>query len=485
MKKTLLLGCIAAGLTCASFPLLAAEAPTPAPAVATAPTTPAPAPATTASAVVIPTIEQVKQTLESVIAWPGEITVTPNGDDFDITLGAVSDEDEDDGKVKSLSARSVKLTRAGAFVDQAQYKLSLASLDYLQDLLALVDDDIKLTAATVQDDLIVVPAYQLIANRATRATDAKMSTADGTLALTQLTSDILARPLAADKMDMSAALDMRDMTLTTQNGSLKIPALTAYSLLTNAPVVGVDLTRQLLADKFEGTFEIPTIQIFPTAGTNSSLPMATGALSGKARFQDDTYYFETKLTQLQTAMPVPANLMPTEITLNLDITGLNKQDLLTLTDDKSDDARQHAAIQHILESGTIILHELQVQNAGAGLMLTGTARAKFDVSGNPQPVVDATLTIRNLDTISPVPTVDEARCAQAKKDFATPTDEQDKQASQMMIEMACAPQGGMLDIIRPYLTAGARTTDPDGATVDTLKIQFQDGKLTLNGKAVQ
>ena len=101
--------------------------------------------------------------------------------------------------------------------------------------------------------------------------------------------------------------------------------------------------------------------------------------------------------------------------------------------------------------------------------------------GVPQPFFNGTLTVTNLDTLSPEPKVDEQACSRAKADLA-----QDPQNEflKVMAEADCTPRGGMLDFVREYLRPENRTVQADGTTQDVIRINIDNNKVFVNGKRV-
>ena len=86
--------------------------------------------------------------------------------------------------------------------------------------------------------------------------------------------------------------------------------------------------------------------------------------------------------------------------------------------------------------------------------------------------------------------MDQLQCDRATErlnslDMSAPNAIMQKETAEMQKEIACAPQGGPLDMLRPYLDLNERVVDTAGETKDTFVITFEDDVLTINGKQAQ
>ncbi|MBO7257984.1 MAG: hypothetical protein J6V11_03490, partial [Alphaproteobacteria bacterium] len=90
---------------------------------------------------------------------------------------------------------------------------------------------------------------------------------------------------------------------------------------------------------------------------------------------------------------------------------------------------------------------------------------------------DATIQVVNFDTLSPKPQpADKEACEAALKNIPA-------NATQLPPECA-VKQTGMLDILRPFLDTTKRTINAEGQSVDTFKIQYRGGGVSINGEEI-
>ena len=152
------------------------------------------------------------------------------------------------------------------------------------------------------------------------------------------------------------------------------------------------------------------------------------------------------------------------------------------------------------EKGTIRLNRLEVKNDLAGMALNATIRLKLekpeevtkldDFETHMEPVVKATLTIINLDKISPEPTVDQVQCDRAKAQVAAIDMSAEDAATQKAVAeqfqvQACMPHGGPLDELRPFIDPAKRVTAADGTTTDIINLEYDNNTLTVNGNKLK
>ena len=486
MKKSILFGCVAASALCVAVSVSAAP--------------------------VVPTADEVKTAFASYLGTGSQVgalfnadqvTVTPSGNDFDVALPAVQNDK------LNLPARTIRLTRAGEFNNQAQYKVDSA-FEMLKDIITGLLPNSTLTADSAEMETIWVPAYNLVSKSSSNIQGLKLSTSGspempvaGTFTIAQAVSDSLIRPVSDTKMDASSSTDIKDFQIAVDNVIVEVPSVSQENTTTGADISADPITRMLSSSRDAMNFAVPNVYIKMTGAAE---PVGSFSIAGAASFEGDKGHFEMNIGQISApvlAMFAPAALVPTEIAYNVDILNIDRDilsDLVKQGQDGTYTDEDVPLLKRAVDSNAVIqLNYLGAKNDLAGISLNGTIRLKLD---NPdevtelkdfethlEPIVKAALTITNLDKISPEPTVDQAQCDRAKAQVAaidmTAEDAETQKAVAERIEaQACAAHGGPLDELRPFIDPAKRVTSADGTTTDVIDLEYDNNTLTVNGNVL-
>ena len=484
MKKSILLGCIAA---CALSATVASAD-------------------TKAPAVVKPTADEMKTAFAEFInenAQVGtlldlnKITVKAVGNDFDVTLPAFS------GGDINVKPQTIRLTYAGGFNDHAQYKIE-TPFESIQSLFKNVLPEATLNTESADIMTVWAPAYNLVTKSSQNIKGLKLSipnTMD--FSMGSLASDTLVRVISSDKMDAADTSDGQDVRIVAENAEIIVPSFSYESALSGSDITSDPVKQMLSCNSNVFKYSLPDIQL---KMQGSAAPIASFSLQGQGSYQNEIFHFENKIGNITSPTLgafAPAALIPDEISINLDVEGISKDVLAKLAkkaQDKSYTDEDVPALKQAIETGVIKLNLFEAKNSLAGMALSGTIRGKLknaetvktllDVQANLIPIIDAKVVITNFDKISPEPKVDQLQCDRATErlnslDMSAPNAIMQKETAEMQKEIACAPQGGPLDMLRPYLDLNERVVDTAGETKDTFVITFEDDVLTINGKQAQ
>ncbi|MBO7257453.1 MAG: hypothetical protein J6V11_00765, partial [Alphaproteobacteria bacterium] len=216
------------------------------------------------------------------------------------------------------------------------------------------------------------------------------------------------------------------------------------------------------------------------------------AFSSQMSYQDEysnsAIHLETKLDKIalnKMLIPLPEIFLPTEVSLNIDIKNIQKENLNILfnQDETISQAERQLALKNIMSTAFVQLNQLNVKNADAGISVSGKLYNQKNNIGLPQPQADLTVVITNLDKISPEPKVDEKYCEETKEFFADKSPF-DKEAAEA-IQAACTPRGGFFDMWRSYLDPEKRVVNSNGTITDTLSVVLKNNVLVINGQEIQ
>ena len=486
MKKPILFGCVAACALCVSL------------SVSAAPVAPTAAEVKTAFVSYLGAGSQVGALFDA-----NQITATPVGDDFDVSLPAVQNDK------LTLPARTIRLTRAGEFNNQAQYKIESA-FDMLKDIVTGLIPNATLTADSSEMETIWVPAYNLVSKSSSNIKGLKLSFSGtnempvtGTFSIAQAISDSLVQPVSDTKMDASTSTDIKDLQMAVENVIVEVPSVTQEETATGSDISADLLTRMFSSSRDSMNFSVPNVYIKMTGATE---PVGSFSISGSGLFEGDKGHFETKIDQISSpvlAMFAPAALVPTEVAYSFDVLNIDRDilaDLVKQGQDGSYTDEDVPLLKRAVDSNAVIqLNYLGAKNDLAGIFLNGVIRLKLenpeevtklkDFETHLEPIVNAALTITNLDKISPEPTVNQAQCDRAKSQVAaidmTAEDAETQKAVAQRIEVqACTPHGGPLDELRPFIDPAKRVTAADGTTTDVINIEYDNNTLTVNGNVL-
>jgi len=431
-----------------------------------------------------------------------QITVTSEGEDFNVTLPAVQNEK------LTLPARTIHLTRFGEFNQKPQYKVE-SVYDLLNDIITGLLPMATFTTESAAMETIWVPAYNLVSKNSSNIKGLKISVSpsevfptSGTFSIAEVVSDSLIRPTSDQKMDISSSTDLQDIQVAADNVVVEIPSASQENTVSDADISADPFTRMLTSARDETKFAVPNVYI-KMAG--AAEPVGSFSIAGAGVFEGNTFHSETKIDQISAPVLsafVPAALMPSEINFDFDILNIDRNVLVDLIKQGQDGSYSDDSVpllKQAAEKGVIQLNRLEVKNNLAGMLLSAQIRLKLenpdevtklkDFETHLEPVVNASLTITNLDKISPEPKVDEAQCARAKSqlaaiDMSAEDAENQKAVVERIQARACAPHGGPLDELRAYLDPSKRITNADGSTTDVIDLEYDNKTLTVNGNTL-
>ncbi len=477
MKKIILSGCAAVGLllACATN---AAEG----------------------GSVLVPDAATIASSLKTGFEQAGidlnqDIQVVPEGDNFKVTVPPVR-VPQVDGEKETTTAltpeQTFTLVRSGSFHHQAQYNVDI-SLEQIKALIRTVLPLATVTADSFQSKNAWVPTLNLISNQSLNAQKVRIAYPKAfDMTAASVAVDRLSR-VQGEKMDTAFSSDIQGIAITSPSVQITAPSVTQSASWTQSDITGDSNVMVLTAEKGVGDGKMPMILVTPQGADKPALSLSAAIHSEVA----DDVRLQLTLSDIKAELPVSAQYLPTDMTLDLTVdmdratvlSLLKKQAEWEALDDTNQDetpkaqeleAALEADVQKLIREGTLTLNALTVKNDTAEMTLSGTVRPKITADNQVEPVAEGKLTIVNLDKISPVPTVNQAICDEFKKAWAEDTTEYARQ----QIAYACSPHGGLLDGIRPYLNTAERTTDAAGNTTDVLLLRFENGVLTVNGKPV-
>ena len=412
-------------------------------------------------------------------ALPTTVTVIPDGENFNVTLS--------DPENPALPERTLHLIRAGEFNGHPQYQIE-AALDHVFSFLRETVPGISISTQSVQSTLIWVPEYNLITKNSYNIRGVQVSTPDtGTFSFGQSVLDSLAQITGPDKMNRASIQDVSDILITTDNLTISVPSFSYQDSLTGVTVSDNVLTQLLSSEDTRYRMSIPTL-FLTSAG--ESTPLASLAVATAGSYKDDVFHWELQLNDIvidsDLYTGVPGTLIPSQVSLDFDISGLDHtkiQSLFNEGDTLTQDNLREKVMQ-LVQNIVVHINRTELKNADGGIAVSGTIR---DISEQKLPQVDLTVAITNLDKLSPMPTVDQARCDEATArlnavDVNDPNADSQKRAASFAVAQACQSQGGVLDDLRPFIVAEKRETQPDGTTLDTIQLQLKDGDLYVNGQ---
>ena len=481
MKKSILLGCIAASalMTTVAF---------------------------ADTAIVKPTADEIKtaftdflntRTKAGSLFDLEKMTVTAAGDGFDLTVPAVQDGQQ------AIPSKSVHLTYAGEFNQKAQYKIE-APFEIVQSLFKDILPQATFGAESADITTIWVPAYNLVSKNSENIKGLKLNVPNMfDLSLGSLVSDGLVRVVDTDKMDAADSTDGHDLVINADGVSVIVPSFSYESSLTGSDITSDPLKQLVSCTNSLFKYSVPDIQL---KMQGAAATMASLTLSGQGAYQNEVLHLENKVENIASSALgafAPAALIPSEIIVNLDFEGVEKDVMKQLVEagQKGEYTDEIVpALKKAVETGVVKINLIEAKNSLAGIAVSGTFSAKLkdaenvitveQFADNMSPVFDAKVVVTNLDQISPEPKVDQMQCDRAQErlnkiDMSAPDAEMQKETAEMQKEIACAPQGGPLDMLRPYLDLNNRVANTDGTTMDTFIVTYEDDVLTVNGKQVQ
>lgn len=429
------------------------------------------------AAEVLPTTDEIKalfqpMTWEALATEVPEIQVQTAGDNFLVTVPAVrlTEENGEEGGV--VPAQKIALTRNGTFANYAQYTMTSNDLAYMKQVLQVLAPDITLSAKSFSNKNEVVPSLKLTTKQSLNITELAAAVPEVLeLTVDSLASDGLLKAVSETKMDVAASVDGTGISLTTPQVALTLPHITLSSQGTKADITADNLVQLASAESVHFSLEAPKMSLLTLL-----MPLSV-TLDGVMRVDSEQ---DTALTLEFNHISFPENalflnspLTPTDIRLQLALKGVSRGDLLALSQADPNDAM--AKRDALLKTATLEVKDASFIMAGGAVRLTGMIKP-YALGEAWSATADFTMTIVNMDKLSPVPTVNEVQCKQAET-FA----EQNPEQGERLKQLSCAPQGGMLDFLRPFMTE-KRTMDEAGQTLDTFHIEITTDAVMINGQ---
>ena len=460
----------------------------------------------------VPTTEEITTAFHALLRQqginvPSEIRTVADGDHFTVTVPAfsaqvleTSDEKtapEEGAEIvtRTIPEQTFTLVRNGDFNGKAQYDIEPATLERLKNIISSFFPTMDINADQFKGKITWVPALNLVSQYSLNTQKFHVALPNVFNAISeQFVSDRLTQ-IQGDKMDMAISTDIRDMVLTLPFITLRVPNMSQNASWVASAISGDSATMTLTADKVTGVAEARDVTM-TLSGAKQPLASATTRVQSTID-KDIRVMVSLSDMQLDTALPIPPQLIPTDIQSHITISGIDRsvlQELLTqetelsqLESEDIPDTDRIQALEEKLDNGVrqltqqavLTIDPLVIKNDTASITVTGTVQNQKNTEDELSPVIDMRLSIVNFDAISPAPHVDQAACAQARKDAKS------GKGSQTKATIACTPKGGILDDLRPYLNPQDRTTDASGNTTDVIVIHYQDDTITLNGKAIK
>ena len=420
------------------------------------------------------------QPLLNGIVDTDRIQITQDGSDFVLTLPKADAQDD------QPPLATVRLMADGTFNGQDQYRIN-GVFDTLKTIVTDLVPNITLTTEQSESHLIWVPRYNLISQSSQNIRGLRLEVPPyGQVSVGQIVTDSLAQMGADNRLDQAASQDITNITVAAQGMTLTVPSISYQGNVRGALLTSNTLRQALSAEQASYQLIVPTLMVSPTGG---QAPLATMAFATRGLYQDNVFHMQARADKITLDSTLrgllPITVMPSQIELDADISGLNVVEFQSQIDAlQATGIPEDEAVQTVLaEFGnrmSIQINRLEAKNAEAGILVQGTLKNQDNT-----PDIDLTVTITNLDKISPPPAVDQAQCDEARKqlaavDSSAPDAATQKTVADFVVAQACTPRGGFLDDLRPYLDPQSRTADGK----DILKIQMKGGVLTVNGKPV-
>lgn len=403
-------------------------------------------------------------------------TIVEKGADFELTVPAKPADLEN--KTPVLPDLKMTLTPNGEFNGETQYKISNIFDNFL-NVWKSIFPDATVTTTEANVDMTWVPAYQLDTKSSINTKGINIvvpETAD--IKIDSVIADSLAHLTGENKMDMAFVSEIKNAVATIQNMIVSIPSITSQGSVIGSPITGVAVDQLLNSEKSTYKQVIPSILL---KDAQNPEPLLSLSVNSEGKYENALLDFKINVDHiaLMNGLPVPQNLVPTAVTADVTLRGLDKESFRRIDEVKNLPTEEKAkALDEIFKKASIIINLLEVKNNEGGVGLTGTFQTKL-VENVATPEFTGEIAITNLDKLSPEPKVDETLCQDTK---ARVEQIEDKVTADQMVAMACTPKGGMLDFVRPFLKPAERTINQEGATLDKIQIQYTNGVLTLNGQ---
>ncbi len=432
------------------------------------------------AAVIVPTADQIKElfqpmSLANLAVEAPQIEVQSEKDNFLVIVPAVQLKDIGQHKGGIVPEQKITLTRQGDFANHAQYAMTSNDLEYMRQVFQALSPDITVSAQSFINQNDIVPGLQLITKQSMNIKELSATIpAALDLKVNSLVADGLLRALSDQKMDIASSIDGTGVELTTAQFSLFLPHISAMFSGKNADIQSDDWAQIASADSIQGSLELPQMSVL-----SALLPFSV-TTDGKISIssQDDT-----TLTVQMNHFTFPSNapfinspLTPKDVFLQIVVKGATRAQLLDLYQaDVSGAADTLAKRDELFKTMTFEIPEAALVMAEGAIRLKGQLKP-YALEDQWSMTADLTMTIVNMDKLSPVPTVNEVQCKQAEELAKT-----NPEKGELLKQLSCTPQGGILDFLRPFMTE-KRTVDEEGNTLDTFAVQITTDTVSINGQ---
>ncbi len=395
--------------------------------------------------------------------------VKADGDDFIITFENPKDPEE--------AKHDLRLVRIQDFNGKKQYKITSESWVNWAEIVRANFPNPQITVNEYIHTLSWVPDLSLMTNTSLKATDIIVKDTDMSLSIGSIVADSMITP-QNNKMDVAAVSDVMNVNIKTPMFDLTIPKISYDTQITGADQTGVEAMQALSAEKTTASLLIPAFSITsPLLGTQP----ITGTIENAVTF-DDNIDMSMRISDIKVPnMPT----LPITINANVSLNGLDKADIISYMQlsEKYDELENPETPEGgDLEKQLFDLYGRLAQKISINLEDTSLIfkDGSITVNGVVKPQgsavsIDGEMQVINFDTLSPAPKpADKETCAKALEQM-TPD---------MPMPAACVQQAGMLEFLRPFLDMAKRTTNADGQSVDTFKIQYDANKISINGQEI-
>lgn len=411
------------------------------------------------------------------------------GQDYIVTIPQLKVPVADGHKV--LPTQRVTLIRNGDFAGSPQFQVKMDFLTKIQSILKLISDNTTVDADRYVQDMLWVPRLQMISNNSIQAENLTLSFPEHLTAnIKSMVSDVLVQPVKeTGRMDIAAATDSYDITISTPIGQITLPRISYHKTLVGTEISGDEALQTLTADRGSTLLNIPQFNVSSALLPNQEL---SGHLTATAQFLPTQAQLNLTLDSLKLTQDI-SPLIPEKIVLNIIFDNLKQPDLIHLwhtqkqiqnlidSDKEVSDELEHQLdmqLQKVLGTTTIRIPEINISNARAGIKMAGVID---HLTSDPQ--VDLTLSITNFDLISPPSKkIDTEKCTALVQQVS---ENQNDSSLVHQMQTECMPQTGILEDLRPYLSTATHSTNEAGISVDTFFISSQNGMITVNGQQIK
>ena len=397
------------------------------------------------------------------------VDVKADGNDFIITFENPNDKEE--------PKHDLRLVRIADFNGKKQYKITSESWVNWAEIVRVNFPNPQITIDEYTHTISWVPDLSLMTNSSLKATDIIIKDTDLSLSIGSIIADSMVAP-QNNKMDVASISDVLDINIKTPMFELTIPKISYDTQITGTDQTGIEIMQALSAEKTTASLMIPAFAITsPLLGTEP----ITGTIEDSVIF-DDHLNISMRISDIKVPnMPT----LPTTINANVSLNGLEKSDIISymqLSEKYEELENPETPEGADLEKQLFDLYNQLAQKISINvedislIFKEGT----IAVSGTIKPektavAINGEIRVVNFDALSPAPQpADKEACAKALEQM-TPD---------MPMPAACVQQPGMLEFLRPFLDTTKRTTNTEGQSVDTFKIDYSANKISINGQEI-